>query len=200
MPKPNKNESEEEFVSRYMDSQEAKKKFPDAKQRAAVAHSEYKDRKKSEDGIVFVKAPVSNFWEEEVEINKSANATEKSKQRFVEVTVSGLKEDRQGEMMSQEAIDDMIMQFKSGTIPFFPDHGYSDGGGLFGGIRYSWKQMMGVWVDAHQEGEHLKAVVRLNNAHSDSDMFWNFIKEGMPIGFSIGGRPMEEPTELEVEE
>ena len=151
------------------------------------------EEKKSD--IVFVKAPVSKFWEEDVEISKSATETEKSKQRFVEVTVSGLKEDRQGEMMSQEAVDDMIMQFKSGTIPFFPDHGQSDGGGLFGGVRYSWKQIMGVWVDAHQDGDSLKAVLRLNKAHPDQEMFWNFIKEGMPVGFSIGGRPKEEPKE-----
>lgn len=192
MPKPKPNESEEEFVSRYMGSEEAKRKFPDEKQRAAVAHSEYK--KKSEDDLVFVKAPITKFWEEEVEDEKSVNG----KQRFIEVTVSGIKEDRQGEMMSQEAVDDMIMQFKSGTIPFFPDHGYSDGG-MFG-LRYSWKQMMGVWVNAHQEGDHLKAVLRLNKAHPDQEMFWNFIKEGMPVGFSIGGRPKEEPKEEWVED
>jgi hypothetical protein len=196
MPNPKKDESEEEFVSRYMGSEEAKKKFPDEKQRAAVAHSEYKNRKKSEDDLVFVKAPVSKFWEEDVEISKSANTTEKSNQRFIEVTVSGLKEDRQGEMMSQEAVDDMIMQFKSGTIPFFPDHGYSDSGS----VRYSWKQIMGVWVNAHQDGDNLKAVLRLNKAHPDQEMFWGFIKEGMPVGFSIGGRPKGAPTEVEIEE
>jgi len=165
----------------------------------AIARAQYEKTKKNEN-VFFFKAPISKFWEEEVELNKSVGQTEKSKQRFIEVTVSGLKEDRQGEMMSQEAIDDMIIQFKSGTIPFFPDHGYSENSGLFGGLRYSWKQMMGVWVDAHQEGQHLKAVVRLNNAHSDSEIFWSFIKEGMPIGFSIGGRPLEEPKEIEVEE
>lgn len=156
-------------------------------------------KKEKDAEMFFVKAPITRFWEEDVEINKSVG-TEKSKQRFVEVTVSGLKEDRDNEMMSQAAIDDMVMQFKSGTIGFFPDHGHSEGGGLFGGVRYSWKQMMGVWVEGKQVDDNLVAVVRLNKAHSDQELFWNYINEGMPIGFSIGGKSMEEPTFIEVEE
>ena len=101
-------------------------------------------------------------------------------------------------MMSQVAIDDMIMQFKSGSIGFFPDHGFHEGTGT--PHVYSWKQMMGVWVDARQENNSLLAVVRLNKSHPDQELFWNYISEGMPIGFSIGGRPTEEPTFIEVEE
>ena len=149
----------------------------------------------------FIKAPVTRFWEEEVDITKditkSANKVEKSKQRFIEVTVSGLKEDRDNEMMSQEAVDDMIMQFKSGSIGFFPDHGFHEETGR--DHIYSWKQMMGVWVDARQENDSLLAVVRLNKSHPDNELFWNYISEGMPIGFSIGGKPVEEPTFVEVE-
>jgi hypothetical protein len=198
MPKPNPNESEADFVSRYMSSTEAKKKFPDDKQRLAVAYSEYRKKHKSSDSeMVYIKAPITKFWEEEVEINKSAKNVEKSKQRFIEVVVSGLKEDRDGERMSQLAVDDMIMQFKSGSIGFFPDHGFHEMTGK--DHVYSWKQMMGAWVDARQEGDNLIAVVRLNKAHPDQEMFWNFINEGMPIGFSIGGRPLEDPTFIEEE-
>lgn len=138
-----------------------------------------------------VKAPITKFWEEDVSVSKSAGKTEKSTQRFIEVTVSGLKEDRDNEMMSQVAIDDMVMQFKSGTIGFFPDHGFHEQSGERN--VYSWKQMMGVWVDARQENDHLIAVVRLNKAHPDQDLFWKYINEGMPIGFSIGGKPESEP-------
>ena len=194
MPKPKPNESREEFVNRYMSSEEAKKKFPDEKQRLAVAYTEYKNRKEAE--VIFVKAPITKFWEDEVTLNKSAGTIEKSKQRFIEVTVSGLKEDRDNEMMSQEAIDDMIMQFKSGTIGFFPDHGFHEQSGEKN--VYSWKQMMGVWVDARQENDHLLAVVRLNKSHPDQELFWNYINEGMPIGFSIGGKPSEEPSFMEL--
>lgn len=41
MPNPKKGESESAFVSRYMGSKEAMKTFPDQKQRAAVAYSEF---------------------------------------------------------------------------------------------------------------------------------------------------------------
>jgi hypothetical protein len=196
MPKVNPNESEADFTSRYMSSEEAKRKFPDEKQRLAVAHSEYQRRNKKDAEPVFIKAPITKFWEEEVEIQKGVGAVEKSKQRFVEVTVSGLNEDRDGEMMSQVAIDDMISQFKSGKIGFFPDHGRDEKTGHPN--VYSWKQMMGVWVDARQEGKNLPAVVRLNKAHPDAELFWNYIHEGMPLGFSIGGRPMEAPTYQEI--
>jgi hypothetical protein len=152
------------------------------------------------DDMAYVKAPISRYWEEEVEVNKGAKISEKSNQRFIEVVVSGLKEDRDNEKFSEDAVEDMIVQFKSGSIGFFPDHGYSENSSMFGGLRYSWKQMMGVWVDAHRDGDNLKAVVRLNNAHPDANMFWNYIKEGMPIGFSIGGRSVEEPKEEWVEE
>jgi len=161
----------------------------------AIAQAQYKKDKKDTD-VIFIKAPITRFWEEEVDIQKSAKS-EKSKQRFIEVTVSGLKEDRDNEMMSQAAVDDMIMQFKSGTIGFFPDHGFHEQTGEKN--VYSWKQLMGVWVDARQEGNNLLAVVRLNKAHPDSELFWSYINEGMPIGFSIGGKPTEEPTFIEVE-
>ena len=122
--------------------------------------------------------PITKNWEEVIDKETGES------QRFLEVTVSGLGEDRDGEAMSQEAVDDMIRQFKSGTIGFFPDHGKNE----VGERTYSWKQMMGVWTDAHQDGNKLKAVVRLNKAHPDSDLFWGYVQENMPLGFSIGGK------------
>lgn len=40
MPEPQKGERLGAFVSKYMGSKEARKRFPKAKQRAAVAYSE----------------------------------------------------------------------------------------------------------------------------------------------------------------
>jgi len=160
----------------------------------AIARAQYNESKKA---FSFM-APISKTWEEEIDgdIKKSAGKTiEKGKHRFVEVVVSGLDNDRQNERMSQEAIDDMIGQFKSGSIPFFADHGRDPNTGQMG--VYPWQGMMGVWTDAFQEGNHLKAVVRLNSAHPDAEMFWNFLQEGMPIGFSIGGTPEEAPEFVE---
>ena len=121
----------------------------------------------------------------------------KIKQRFINVIVSGLENDKQDEMMSQEAIDDMILQYKSATIPFFSDHGINPVTGEQG--FYVWKGIMGVWVDAVQDGPHLKATLRLNDAHPDADMFYAFIKNKMPVGFSVGGNPVSEPEMVEIE-
>jgi len=44
MPKPAKGESQGHYVSRFADSGEAKKSFPDIKQRLAVAYSMYRQR------------------------------------------------------------------------------------------------------------------------------------------------------------
>ena len=143
--------------------------------------------------------PITKMWEEDIQtdINKSGQIMEKGKHRFVKVIVSGLDNDRQNERMSQEGIDDMIKQFKSGSIPFFADHGRDPSTGQIS--VYSWKGMMGVWVDGSQEGNHLKAVVRLNKAHPDGEIFWNYLQEGMPIGFSIGGTPVDAPEMIEEE-
>lgn len=46
MPTPVKGEKLSTFMHRFMGSGEAKKSFPNAKQRIAVAESEYRARKK----------------------------------------------------------------------------------------------------------------------------------------------------------
>jgi len=44
MPNPKKGEPTKKFVSRFMGSSEAKRSFPDSKQRAAVAYSKARKR------------------------------------------------------------------------------------------------------------------------------------------------------------
>lgn len=46
MPEPAKGETLSSFVGRYMGSSESRKTFPKQSQRAAVAYSEYKRKKK----------------------------------------------------------------------------------------------------------------------------------------------------------
>lgn len=144
--------------------------------------------KKTKSFSVF--AVLSKHYEEESVVQKSGKTIEKGKNRFVEVIISGLETDRQNERMSQEAITDMIDQLKSGTVPFFFDHGVDS----FGNQTYPWKGIGGVWVDGKQEGDHLKAVVRLNRAHPDHEQFWGYLQEDMPVGFSVAGMSVEEPT------
>ncbi len=157
----------------------------------AMAQAQYKKTKKSFDFI----CNADGCWEEEVLIKSLGKTT---KQRFISVIVSGLESDRQDEMMSQDAVDDMIIQYKSATIPFFSDHGLNPTTGIVG--NYTWKGIMGVWVDAEQEGNHLKATLRLNDAHPDADLFFKYIKNDMPVGFSIGANPVEEPKMVDIEE
>lgn len=120
------------------------------------------------------------------------------KQRFISVIVSGLKSDKQDEMMSQEAIDDMIVQYKSGNLPMFADHGLNPVTGKVG--TYTWKGIMGVWTNAVQEGDNLKATLRLNDAHEDADQFFKYIQNKMPVGFSIGGNPVSAPEMVDIED
>jgi hypothetical protein len=46
MPEIQRGEKLNEWVSKYMGSKKANKDFPDQKQRAAVAYSEWKEKKK----------------------------------------------------------------------------------------------------------------------------------------------------------
>jgi hypothetical protein len=46
MPEPTKGESLSDFVGKYMGSKEARKSFPKQSQRAAVAYSEFRSKKK----------------------------------------------------------------------------------------------------------------------------------------------------------
>jgi len=46
MPNPTHGEKLQSFVSRYMGSEHAREKFPSQKQRAAVAYSEFRRKKK----------------------------------------------------------------------------------------------------------------------------------------------------------
>ena len=53
MPAPEKGESESEYVSRLMESAEARRDYPDEKQRAAVAYSMYKEKHKVKNCIQY---------------------------------------------------------------------------------------------------------------------------------------------------
>lgn len=150
----------------------------------AIARAQYNEKSFS------VYAALSKSWETEEEPNKlrkSGKILEKGKNRFVEVIISGTGIDRQNEQFSPEAVTGMIEQLKSGTIPFFFDHGIDS----FGNQTYPWKGIGGVWIDGKQEGENLKAVVRLNRAHPDHELFWSYLKEDIPVGFSVAGTSEE---------
>lgn len=47
LPKPRKNEKQDDFISRCMSNEEAKKDFPDQDQRVAVCHTQWRNKNKS---------------------------------------------------------------------------------------------------------------------------------------------------------
>ena len=61
MPNPKKTESEQEFVSRCMGSDEMKSEFSDQEQRAAVCYSKYRDAKKSWNIDIIIENIVNRF-------------------------------------------------------------------------------------------------------------------------------------------
>lgn len=110
----------------------------------------------------------------------------------MEVTLSGVKEDRDGDRMSEAALKGMMEQLKSGRIPFFLDHGLDE----HGERTYRVKDIAGKWIDGRIEGDNLIATVRLNNANSNAEVIWNYAKEGMPLGLSVGGKVIEKSEEV----
>lgn len=189
LPIPNAQETQEDFISRCMSDKKTNSEFPDKEQRLGVCNAQYSRRQtQSHSGNIVTKEfrvmmPVVKSWTETI---KSEDGEKQA--RFFKVAVSGLKEDRDGDIMDIQAINGMIDQFKSGVIPLFPDHGNDPVSGM---RTYGWKQIMGVWTDAQLDGDRLFAVARLNEAHPDANMLWGFMQEGMPIGFSIGASVVE---------
>lgn len=53
LPSPRKKEKREDFISRFMSSEEAKKEFPDNKQRVAVANSKWREHVKSKESSTY---------------------------------------------------------------------------------------------------------------------------------------------------
>ena len=49
MPYPSHEESKEDYIKKFMESKEAKRDYPDNKQRIAIAISIWKDRNKNKD-------------------------------------------------------------------------------------------------------------------------------------------------------
>lgn len=113
MPDPKSKESKEEFVKRFMSSEEAKKDFPDEKQRLAVAHKKFKEQSKSKEKIPIFK--VVKIKEEE-EDSTDENEEEESKEKTYTFIGASTLPDRvrevlpdgkeiEGEILSKNVLD-----------------------------------------------------------------------------------------------
>lgn len=131
-----------------------------------------------------VKKSVDNSFEviqiAEAEFWKDANGD-----MFMKVPISGVVDDRQGDTASKNCGDGIIRQLKSGIVPLYGDHGVDKNGNK----TYSWKNILGKWVDGgwHENNLDVMATARLNKAHPDAITLFEFGVQKMPMGFSIGG-------------
>jgi hypothetical protein len=115
----------------------------------------------------------SKFWEENGDL-------------FMEVPITGVFEDRQGDTVTKEAGDSVIRQLKSGTIPLMSDHGKKD---AEGNRIKSWKDIMGKWVDGRWDENNMDVIAKskLNKANPDALLLFEYGIQKMPLGFSISG-------------
>jgi len=106
--------------------------------------------------------------------------------KFIEVPVTGVRDDRDGDAMGTKAGNQMIAAYKSKTVPMFSNHGLDENGQK----SYRWEDIMaryedGWWAD---NGLDVIAKSRLNPHNPKAKQLFNYLKAKMPVGFSIGGK------------
>jgi hypothetical protein len=83
LAKPEKNESKQDFVSRFMSSELAVKEFPDNKQRLAVAYSQWERKDKLEEGFYLISYEKNGSKiKSEIEANDEDDAVIKAIDKF----------------------------------------------------------------------------------------------------------------------
>lgn len=123
---------------------------------------------------------------------------EKDEQEYIKVPISSTAVDRDGDEFSRDGLDDLRDQIKAKPRPVFENHGRKeDGGGMFGGLRYDWKDIIGSLDDAEvdegadksDDGESvdvLNGYIRPNPENERGTQLTRYVKEDMPVGFSVG--------------
>ncbi len=169
-----------------MSNDTMKEEYPEQKQRNAVCFSSWRKNKEMESKIM-TKDCVS-FVAKHYEIETKETG---KKDRYAEIIISGIDTDRDGERMSQKAIEKMTSKLKEG-VPLHSNHGKGE-------VEYAWEDIMGKSVDGWQKENHLVAKFKMNQSHPKHQLLWSYLNEGMPVGFSIGAKPKEAHYE-EIEE
>lgn len=100
----------------------------------------------------------------------------------IRVPVSGLAEDRDGDVFTDDGIDDLVSQIRNEPIPMFPDHGLDHAGHH----TYRFYDIMGKWVDAEKDGDVVIAVGELRDGDPMAEQLVDLLQQEMPVGFSIG--------------
>jgi hypothetical protein len=103
------------------------------------------------------------------------NSFEKEGKKFLHVEI----EIADGEdTLTHNAVEDLIQQFKSGTLPFIiRDDAFSK--------LIKWKEISGKYIDGVREGNNLVATIEVNQDSPEGDTFFDFVKNGMPLFVSL---------------
>ncbi|MFD1512456.1 hypothetical protein [Halomarina rubra] len=114
-----------------------------------------------------------------------------SEQEYLKVPISSTATDRDGDEFSKDGVRNLQNQIKEQSVPVFGNHGMKAGGGLLGGVRYDWKDIIGSLDDAEVEErdgdvEVLNGFIRPNPENERGQQLLRYVKADMPVGFSIG--------------
>ena len=102
----------------------------------------------------------------------------------IEVPVSGLAEDRDGDKLADSAIDSMVAQINEGGVPMFPNHGYDAENGVPQAYRF--EDIIGGWTAAERDGDVVLAEAKLRQGHPSTADLKDLFAQDLPVGFSIG--------------
>lgn len=120
--------------------------------------------------------------------SKSIGVSEDSNgHKLVEVPIQSLKEDRDGDVISEQGQMVLISALNRGLVPAFPNHGFGDYMS-----RYDFRDIMGNWVSGRLDDSGVtRGVLRLRKNNEAADHVLDLISQGMPLGFSVGFVPRE---------
>ncbi len=101
---------------------------------------------------------------------------------LIRVPISSTTEDRDGDEFSSAGLESLLAALKTGKIPYFLDHGFTDTG-----VRnYGALDMIGAWVNGEVEGNVLYGTAFIEPGNWRGEELARKLEMGMPIGHSVG--------------
>ncbi|MDI6877580.1 MAG: hypothetical protein QMC96_12515 [Methanomicrobiales archaeon] len=104
---------------------------------------------------------------------------------YVDVPVSSLSVDRDGDQFSEAGLQALLAAVKTGRVPLYANHGR----GPSGMAEYRFEDIFGVWNDGRIVDGVLRAVAALDPYDYRSQVLEGKIQAGLPLGWSVGFIP-----------
>jgi len=118
----------------------------------------------------------------EVAVWKSRLVADGPEVTQIRAKISSTTVDRDGDEFSIEGLQSMIPALKSGTVPYYLDHGYKESGAR----HYGALDMLGGWIDGEIVGNALYATAFIEPGNEAGERLARKIAAGTPIGHSVG--------------